>query len=91
MADKLPPIGPTSPLTPQAAAQRAKKADNCGARATKKFSPNTKDGVSQCPPPIKCPEAGRLGSLSARYESGSRGAAAIGYDRTGGWSYERKP
>ncbi|MFI5350984.1 MAG: hypothetical protein ACHQ2Z_15665, partial [Elusimicrobiota bacterium] len=27
------------------------------------------------------------GSLSARYESGGRGAAAIGYDSTGGYSY----
>lgn len=28
-----------------------------------------------------------LGTLSARYESGRRGSAAIGYDNTGGWSY----
>jgi len=28
-----------------------------------------------------------LGKLSARYESGRRGSAAIGYDNTGGWSY----
>ena len=28
-----------------------------------------------------------LGSLSKRYESGSKGPAAIGYDRVGGWSY----
>lgn len=28
-----------------------------------------------------------LGSLSARHESGGRGAAAIGNDSTGGWSY----
>lgn len=28
-----------------------------------------------------------LGSLSAKYESGSRAFGAIGYDKTGGWSY----
>lgn len=28
-----------------------------------------------------------LGSLSGQYESGKRGSAAIGYDKTGGWSY----
>lgn len=32
-------------------------------------------------------EAEGLGSLAARYESGSEGIAAIGYDRTGGTSY----
>ena len=37
---------------------------------------------------VNCPQpGGELGSLSAHYESGSRGAAAIGYDSTGGWSY----
>lgn len=30
---------------------------------------------------------GMLGSLSAKYESGGRGSAAIGWDRTGGTSY----
>lgn len=35
----------------------------------------------------QCPKAGELGALSAHYESGSRGSAAIGYDTTGGWSY----
>lgn len=30
---------------------------------------------------------GQLGNLSKQYESGSRGAAAIGYDNTGGYSY----
>ena len=33
------------------------------------------------------PTAEGLGSLSARFESGDKGAAAIGYDRTGGTSY----
>ncbi|MCH5277696.1 MAG: hypothetical protein J1E80_07675 [Desulfovibrionaceae bacterium] len=32
-------------------------------------------------------DAGPQGRLSARYESGSEGAAAIGYDRNGGTSY----
>lgn len=32
-------------------------------------------------------EAQGLGSLAARFESGDKGAAAIGYDRTGGTSY----
>lgn len=32
-------------------------------------------------------EAGPLGKLSARYESGTEGAAAVGYDRNGGTSY----
>lgn len=33
------------------------------------------------------PESGGLGRLSARFESGGEGIAAIGYDRTGGTSY----
>lgn len=33
------------------------------------------------------PRLRRLGTLSAKYESGRRGAAAVGFDRTGGWSY----
>lgn len=33
------------------------------------------------------PESGGLGQLSARFESGGEGIAAIGYDRTGGTSY----
>ena len=33
------------------------------------------------------PDAEKLGILSARFESGSEGIAAIGYDRTGGTSY----
>jgi hypothetical protein len=36
---------------------------------------------------IVCPKAGELGALSAHYESGKWGAAAIGWDNTGGWSY----
>lgn len=38
-------------------------------------------------PAVVCPKAGELGTLSAHYESGNHGAAAIGYDNTGGWSY----
>jgi len=33
------------------------------------------------------PSAEGLGSIAARFESGDKGAAAIGYDRTGGTSY----
>lgn len=36
---------------------------------------------------LKCPEPGGLGTLSAKYESGPKGSAAIGYDSTGGKSY----
>jgi hypothetical protein len=36
---------------------------------------------------VTCPKAGKIGALSAHYESGNRGSAAIGYDNTGGWSY----
>lgn len=38
---------------------------------------------------VQLPESGdyRLGTLSARYESGREGPIAIGWDSTGGWSY----
>lgn len=38
---------------------------------------------------VDLPEDGdyRLGTLSARYESGREGPVAIGWDSTGGWSY----
>jgi hypothetical protein len=39
------------------------------------------------PHTFQCPKAGKLGALSAHYESGDRGSAAIGYDNIGGWSY----
>ncbi len=47
-------------------------------------------GKSEHPRTVVCPEAGELGNLSARYESGNRGAGAINdgtKDVTGGWSY----
>jgi len=39
------------------------------------------------PTPTPLAEAPNVGSLSARFESGSKGIATIGYDRVGGTSY----
>ncbi|WP_432737250.1 hypothetical protein [Maridesulfovibrio sp. FT414] len=44
-------------------------------------------GASRNNPVKKTTDGGVSGELSARFESGSKGAAAIGYDRVGGTSY----
>jgi len=44
-----------------------------------------KGGATQAGPAAPAYEG--LGSMSAKYESGSRGSEAIGYDKTGGTSY----
>ncbi|QGY40943.1 hypothetical protein GM415_12645 [Pseudodesulfovibrio cashew] len=44
-------------------------------------------GTTQAPVAAPLPEAPNVGSLSARFESGSDGVATIGYDRVGGTSY----
>ncbi|MGJ0430555.1 peptidoglycan-binding domain-containing protein [Methylobacter sp.] len=75
------------PLSDDAAAKKANKADAAGVKAKNTFSKQKSSAKQQCSKTPKCPEAGKLGNLSAKYESGNRGSAAIGYDNTGGWSY----
>lgn len=50
-------------------------------------SSNDNKPVKVAPGGIASASADGLGELSARYESGKRGSAAIGYDSTGGTSY----
>jgi peptidoglycan hydrolase-like protein with peptidoglycan-binding domain len=87
MSNKPISTSTSSPLSENAAAQKAKNADAAGVKAKKKFSNKKSSAKQTCPKVPKCPEAGQLGNLSAKYESGNRGSAAIGYDNTGGWSY----
>lgn len=79
--------GPQQPFSDDTAAKQAVAADGAGVKAKKKFSKDKFSAKKKCPSVPKCPEPGKLGALSAKYESGSRGSAAIGYDNTGGWSY----
>lgn len=44
-------------------------------------------GGGLSPSNLNIPGSGELGALSARYESGSRGSSAVGYDTNGGTSY----
>lgn len=74
-------------LSDDEAAKKANKADAAGVKAKKTFSKQKPSAKQKCPKMPKCPAAGKLGNLSAKYESGNRGSAAIGYDNTGGWSY----
>ena len=45
------------------------------------------NGLDSVLPSNYTPDPNEIGALSAHYESGKRGSAAIGYDRTGGTSY----
>ena len=74
------------PAPPTQAAASADRASRAGTQADSTMSPAASNNT--CPCATKgCPSGNALGVLSKNYESGARGASAIGYDDTGGWSY----
>jgi hypothetical protein len=70
--ESAPLSAPTGPQTPLVAEANGVRPP--GERSNVNIDPNERPGEM-------------LGGLARRYESGNRGSAAIGRDRTGGWSY----